>query len=69
MQRFTDDQLDSITRVLRSGTLGSFSAAIGDALRLADTKNTQKLVNAFPDLMHHALAFHNSPNEIEETTP
>jgi hypothetical protein len=63
MQRFTDEQLDDITKTLRSGTLGSFSAALGDALSLADTKNAQKLVNAFPDLMHHALAFHNSPNQ------
>jgi hypothetical protein len=63
MQRFTDEQLDSITKTLRTGTLGAFAASIGDALRVADTKNTQKLVNAFPDLMHHALAFHNSPNQ------
>jgi 2-oxo-4-hydroxy-4-carboxy--5-ureidoimidazoline (OHCU) decarboxylase len=59
MQRFTDEQLDDITKTLCSGTLGGFSAALGDALRVADTKNTQKLVNAFPDLMHHALTFHN----------
>jgi hypothetical protein len=57
MQRFTDDQLDQITRVLRSGTLGDFAAAIGDALSTADNQNTDALVNALPSLMHHALAF------------
>lgn len=55
MTKFTDTQLDIIARTLRSGRLGGFAACLGDALSIADTENTQKLVDAFGDIFYNAL--------------
>lgn len=44
-------------RELRTGRYGSFAASIGDAFSLADSKNAEKLVAAFPDIFRRAFPF------------
>jgi hypothetical protein len=55
MTKFTDAQLDTITRTLREGRLGSFASFLGDALSVADEENTQRLADAFGDIFYNAL--------------
>ena len=55
--QYDKQQLQLIITALVSGRLGGFAAYIGDALSVADKGNTQRLVNAFPELMAEALAF------------
>jgi hypothetical protein len=55
--KYDQDQLQTIKTNLVSGLLGGFAAYIGDALTVADSENTNRLINAFPELMSQALAF------------
>lgn len=55
--QYDQDQLDLIKTNLVSGKLGGFAAYIGDALCVADKANTERLVNAFPELFALALTF------------
>lgn len=43
------DQLYKVAKILERGTYGSFFSAIGCALQLADSNNTDRLVEAFGD--------------------
>lgn len=54
--QYDKEQLQLIITALVSGRFGSFAAYIGDALCVADKANTQRLVDAFPELMALALA-------------
>jgi hypothetical protein len=54
--QYNKQQLQLIVSSLVSGKLGGFAAYIGDALSVADKANTERLVNAFPELMALALA-------------
>ena len=55
--QYDKEQLQLIITALVSGRFGSFAAYIGDALCVADKANTERLVNAFPELVAEALAF------------
>ena len=52
---------------LSTGHHGSFAGAIGDAYIVADKGNSQKLVDAFPEVFmrgyHFALAKHTNQTE------
>ena len=50
-------------RLLSSGQFGSFAAAIGEAMLLADSKNFARLVAAFPDLILKASEHARSEEE------
>ena len=54
--QYDKQQLQLIISSLVSGKLGGFAAYIGDALCVADKANTERLVNAFPELMALALS-------------
>lgn len=56
MSKFSDSELSTIAFVLRTGHLGSFAASIGDALSVADKKNSQRLSEAFTGLFYDALS-------------
>lgn len=48
-------QIRTAAQALRTGTLGGFAAAIGDAATIADSANLRRLAEAFPDLFAAAL--------------
>jgi hypothetical protein len=43
-------QIRTAAQALRTGTLGGFAAAIGDAATIADSANLRRLAEAFPEL-------------------
>lgn len=51
----TADQIRTAAQALRTGTLGGFAAAIGDAATRADSANLSRLAAAFPELFAAAL--------------
>lgn len=48
-------QIRTAAQALRTGTLGGFAAAIGDAATIADSANLRRLAEAFPELFAAAL--------------
>jgi hypothetical protein len=53
----TIDDLFYACRELESGRHGSFARAIAEAYAVADSDNSQKLVEAFPDLFERGYHF------------
>lgn len=53
----TTNDLYYACRELESGQHGSFAKAIAEAYSIADKANSQKLVEAFPDLFERGYHF------------
>jgi hypothetical protein len=61
--KYSDSQIWTIGRSMKSGIHGSFAAHIGEALMLADIGNRETLIKAFASLFDRVARF----NDIEST--
>jgi len=61
--KYSDSQIWTIGRSMKSGIHGSFAAYIGEALMVADIGNRETLLKAFESLFDRVARF----NDIEST--
>ena len=61
-------ELFKVSQILKDGQYGSFMAAIGDALQLADSDNAQRLYEAFGDKFEAIYANFLKAQEFEAET-
>ena len=61
--KYSDSQIWTSGRSMKSGIHGSFAAHIGEALMLADIGNRETLIKAFASLFDRVARF----NDIEST--
>jgi len=61
--KYSDSQIWTIGRSMKSGIHGSFAAHIGEALMLADIGNRETLIKAFASLFDRVARF----NDIDST--
>jgi hypothetical protein len=61
--KYSDSQIWTIGRSMKSGLHGSFAAHIGEALMVADIGNRETLIKAFESLFDRVARF----NDIEPT--
>jgi hypothetical protein len=64
--KYSDSQIWTIARSMKSGIHGSFAAHIGEAFMVADSGNRETLLKAFKSLFDRVARFNDIEPELDE---